>query len=104
MTLDDLKASGVDLIEKEAHKLLATTDWYVTRKSEKGTAIPESISTYRDAIRTVCDQRCALINNVDSEDAYHTQLTLPATIPGVEPGTTITVENGMPDWPTYPTS
>jgi len=32
--------------------LLAQTDWAVVRKSEKSTAIPSNISTWRDAIRT----------------------------------------------------
>ena len=31
---------------------LAKTDWYITRKTEKSTAIPSSISTHRDAVRT----------------------------------------------------
>ena len=44
--------------EKEiAGTLLAKYDWYVVRKAEKGTAIPTSISTYRDAVRTACDTR-----------------------------------------------
>ena len=29
-------------------------DWYITRKAEKATAIPSSITTYRDAVRTKC--------------------------------------------------
>jgi hypothetical protein len=31
---------------------LAKTDWYITRNTEKTTAIPSSISTHRDAVRT----------------------------------------------------
>ena len=38
-------------------------DWYVTRKSEKGTAIPSAITTYRDAVRTACDTRETEIDN-----------------------------------------
>ena len=37
--------------------LLAPYDWYVVRKSEKSTAIPSSISTFRDGVRTACDTR-----------------------------------------------
>jgi len=39
--------------EVKAHQgsLLAQTDWAVTRKSEKTTAIPSNIQTWRDAIR-----------------------------------------------------
>ena len=31
---------------------LARTDWYITRNTEKSTAIPSAISTHRDAVRT----------------------------------------------------
>ena len=31
---------------------LARTDWYIIRNTEKSTAIPSSISTHRDAVRT----------------------------------------------------
>ena len=37
--------------------LLSKYDWYVVRKAEKSTAIPTSISTYRDGVRTACDTR-----------------------------------------------
>jgi len=46
-----LKAQEKDI----ANSLLAKYDWYVVRKAEKSTAIPSSISTYRDAVRTACD-------------------------------------------------
>ena len=38
-----------------AGTLLAPYDWYVVRKAEKSTAIPTSITTYRDGVRTACD-------------------------------------------------
>ena len=40
-----------------AGTLLAPYDWYVVRKSEKSTAIPTAITTYRDGVRTACDTR-----------------------------------------------
>ena len=40
-----------------ADSLLHKYDWYVIRKTEKGTAIPSAISTYRDGVRTACDTR-----------------------------------------------
>ena len=44
--------------EKEtAGGLLAPYDWYVVRKTEKSTAIPTAITTYRDAVRTACNTR-----------------------------------------------
>jgi len=33
---------------------LAKTDWYITRKQEKNTAIPSSITTERDNLRSDC--------------------------------------------------
>tara|TARA_Y100000401_G_scaffold113843_1_gene115076 strand:- start:117 stop:668 length:552 start_codon:yes stop_codon:yes gene_type:complete len=67
-----------------AQRLLARYDWYVVRKSEKSTAIPTAVQTYRDAVRTACDTRekeidacsdtAALItlfsNEVDSEGYF----------------------------------
>tara|TARA_S200002703_G_scaffold157304_2_gene164800 strand:+ start:954 stop:1265 length:312 start_codon:yes stop_codon:yes gene_type:complete len=100
MTLESLKASAVDEFNKEAYKLLQSSDWYVIRKLEKNINIPAEISTYRDAVRTVCEQRCTLINAVTTEDEFNEQVYKNATLPGLEPGTTIPVEGGMPDWPT----
>ena len=46
-----------------AGSLLSKYDWYVTRKSEKGTAIPTEITTYRDAVRAACNTRETEITN-----------------------------------------
>ena len=40
-----------------ANSLLAPYDWYVVRKAEKGTAIPTTVQTFRDQVRTACDTR-----------------------------------------------
>jgi len=52
---DDLvkgvKSSLIDEVKSQQGSLLAQTDWAVVRKSEKTTAIPSAISTWRDAIR-----------------------------------------------------
>ena len=39
-------------VKQQQGSLLSQTDWAVTRKAEKTTAIPNNISTWRDAIRT----------------------------------------------------
>ena len=39
-------------VKEQQRNLLSKTDWAVVRKSEKTTAIPSNISTWRDAIRT----------------------------------------------------
>ena len=49
-----LKSVAIETAKAQAAGQLAPYDWYVTRKSEKSTAIPSSITTYRDAVRTAC--------------------------------------------------
>ena len=53
---DDLvlgvKSTLKNEVKAQQGSLLAQTDWTVVRKSEKGTAIPSNIATWRDAIRT----------------------------------------------------
>ena len=40
-----------------ANSLLSQSDWYVVRKAEKSTAIPTTIQTFRDGVRTACTTR-----------------------------------------------
>ena len=64
---DQVVALGVKSVLKAVEKasagsLLAKYDWYVVRKAEKGTAIPSTVTTYRDAVRTACNTREAEID------------------------------------------
>ena len=47
-----LKSTWIEITKTSANGRLQATDWYVTRKSEAGTAIPSDITTYRTAVRT----------------------------------------------------
>jgi hypothetical protein len=47
-----LKTNLIKDLKTNVANILAKTDWYVTRNSEKSTAIPSAISTHRDAVRT----------------------------------------------------
>ena len=47
-----VKSNLIAEVKQQQGSLLAQTDWAVVRKSEKTTAIPSNISTWRDAIRT----------------------------------------------------
>ena len=56
-TEGDVKTEGLKTIlirqvKNDAERELNKTDWYVTRKAEKNTAIPSAITTHRDAVRT----------------------------------------------------
>ena len=52
---DKLKARIIDTVKADANNLLAPTDWYSSRKSELGTAIPDSILADRKKIRDKVD-------------------------------------------------
>lgn len=59
-TLSELKKKKIQELKSVAYNKLSSTDWYVTRKAEKGTAIPDDIKTERDNIRST-------VNNKESE-------------------------------------
>ncbi len=59
---EGLKTLWIRKQKLEAGRRLAKSDWYVIRKSEKTTAIPTNIQTYRDAVRTACTTRETEIN------------------------------------------
>ena len=52
-----LKTKWITEQKRNASGLLAKYDWYIIRKAEEGTEIPSSITTYRQAVRTVCKTR-----------------------------------------------
>lgn len=52
---DKLKADIITTVKADANRLLAPTDWYSSRKSELGTAIPDNILADRKKIRDKVD-------------------------------------------------
>ena len=50
-----LKSTYINQTKNTANYLLSKSDWEITRKAEKGTAIASATSTYRDKVRTACD-------------------------------------------------
>ena len=54
---------------------LSKTDWYITRNTEKSTAIPSAISTYRDAVRTKQTEMETAITNASNTPALETLYT-----------------------------
>lgn len=65
-----LKSVAIAQAKTTAAGLLSPYDWYVTRKSEKSTAIPSTISTYRDAVRTSCAAIETAINGASDLAAF----------------------------------
>ena len=58
-----LKSVYINETKVRAKELLSEHDWMVTRKAEKGTAIPDDVATYRDSVRTACNTIETKINN-----------------------------------------
>ena len=71
-----LKSIWVAKTKTTANSLLASSDWYVTRKSEKSTAIPSNISTHRDAVRTKQASMETAITNAADTAALETLYTV----------------------------
>jgi hypothetical protein len=50
-----LKSIWIAQTKRTANELLSKTDWMITRKAEKGTAIPDATTKYRDSVRAACN-------------------------------------------------
>ena len=65
-----LKSVWVAQTKSTAKSKLAAHDWYVTRKAEKSTAIPSSVTKYRDAVRTKCGEIETALNGAKDLAAF----------------------------------
>jgi len=71
-SVGDIKVEGLKTVLIRSLKTtvaneLAKTDWYITRNTEKSTAIPSAVSTHRDAVRTKqAEMETAIINASDT--------------------------------------
>ena len=65
-----LKSTWINATKKSANGLLSYSDWEVTRKAEKGTAMASATSTYRDKVRTACDTIETKINNCSNLNEF----------------------------------
>ena len=65
-----LKSVHKALVKQQAGGLLASTDWYVVRHAESGTAIPIEVSNYRAAIRAYSGYLEGLIDGAADHAAF----------------------------------
>ena len=70
-----LKTILIQQVKSQAEDELNKTDWYVTRKAEKNTAIPSAISTHRDAVRSKQAEMETAITNASDTPALETLYT-----------------------------
>jgi hypothetical protein len=57
-----LKSQKISISKQQTAGLLNSSDWYVTRKSDTGTAIPQEIQDFRTEVRSVSNQQETQIN------------------------------------------
>ena len=91
-----LKSNAIALAKAQAASQLAPYDWYVTRKSEKSTAIPSAVSTYRDAVRTACAAIETSISNASDLAAFMALYDTPVDSDGEPTGDPAPI-NAWPD-------
>ena len=65
-----LKTVAIETAKTQAAGQLAPYDWYIVRNAEKSTAIPSSITNYRDSVRTACSSIETKITNAADLAAF----------------------------------
>ena len=70
-----LKYNLIQTVKAQAEGELNITDWYITRKAEKNTAIPSAITTHRDAVRSKQASMETAITNASDTPALETLYT-----------------------------
>lgn len=78
--LDDVKAALIKIEKQHAREILRKTDWLVVRFLESTTAVPADVTTFRTALRTAVDSRCADINATTTVEQLENLWKAPVTI------------------------
>jgi hypothetical protein len=88
-SVNDIKTRGlkynlIQTLKQQVAGILNDTDWYITRNTEKTTAIPSAISTHRDAVRTKQASMETAITNASNTPALETLYTYTTDSDGVQ--------------------
>lgn len=108
--LSALKANFIKDTKRDAYNHLRGTDWYVLRLLELGTtnpvhaAIPEAVTTYRQAIRTTQDARCTQINEVGTVEELSALINASPQIYDQETQTFSVNSDALAPWPELDTA
>ena len=94
--LRGLKYNFIKDIKITVNNLLSETDWYITRKTEKNTAIPSAVTTWRNGIRTKQAAMETLITNASNTAAIETLYTYVNT---ADEGDPIVMERPLGEFP-----
>ena len=91
-----LKYNLIKTVKAQAENLLNQTDWYITRKSEKSTAIPSNITTWRNGIRSKQAAMETAITNANDTPALETLYTYVNT---ADEGDPVVMERPLGEFP-----
>ena len=62
VVIKGLKSQKIQIVKQQTAGLLSSSDWYVTRKADTGTAIPQEIQDFRNEVRAISNQQETQIN------------------------------------------
>ena len=93
---EGLKTKLIRNVKAKANTLLSKTDWYVTRKTEKSTAIPSNITTWRNGIRSKQAAMETSITNASDTPALETLYTYVNT---ADEGDPVVIERPLGEFP-----
>jgi hypothetical protein len=82
--VEGLKTKLIKDLKLQVANELAKTDWYITRNTEKETAIPSAISNHRDAVRTKQAEMETAITNASDTPELETLYTYTTDDDGVQ--------------------
>ena len=86
VAVEGLKTVLIETLKQQVAGILNNTDWYITRNTEKSTAIPSAITTHRDLVRT-------------RQATMETQITNASDTPALETLYTYTITDGVQSRP-----
>jgi hypothetical protein len=89
-----LKYNAIQQTKRTAAGKLQPTDWYVTRKAEAGTEIPDSVLDYRAAVRTASGTIETAITDAADHTAFMALYNAPVDADGNPTGNA-----PINDWP-----
>tara|TARA_R110002050_G_scaffold279068_2_gene425465 strand:- start:633 stop:1082 length:450 start_codon:yes stop_codon:yes gene_type:complete len=68
-TVAELKTKQITELKRIYNTKLSSTDWYIVRAAEGGTAIPSNITTERNNLRIECTSKEAEINALTTKSS-----------------------------------
>jgi hypothetical protein len=96
IVIEGLKTKLIKAVKSNAASELAKTDWYITRKTEKNTAIPSAVTTHRDAVRSKQAAMETAITNASDTPALE---TLYAYVNTADEGEPVVLERPLGELP-----